>query len=116
MSVVQAFDLVRVPFPLTDRPVIKRRPALVLSRPEFQQHSGHLLLAMVTSANHSRWPSDWPIEDLQAAGLPQACVVRFQLFSLDQSLLLGSLGQLSTRDQRGVLSRLDAVAALSPPE
>ena len=85
----------------------------------FQQHSGHLLLAMVTSAKHSQWPSDWPIEDLQAAGLPRASrasVVRFKLFSLDQSLLLGSLGQLSTRDQRGVLSRLDAVAALRPPD
>ena len=71
---------------------------------------------MVTSAKHSRWPSDWPIEDLQAVGLRQACVVRFKLFSLDQSLLLGPLGQLSTQDQRGVLSRLAAVTALSPPD
>ena len=116
MRIAQSFELVRVPFPFTDRQATKRRPALVISRPVFQQHSGHLLLAMVTSAKHSQWPSDWPIEDLQAAGLPQACVVRFKLFSLDQSLLLGSLGQLSTRDQRGVLSRLDAVAALSPPD
>ncbi|QNJ13157.1 hypothetical protein SynA18461_00503 [Synechococcus sp. A18-46.1] len=53
VSVVQAFELVRIPFPFTDWPVIKRRPALVFSRPEFQQQSGHLLLAMVTSAKHS---------------------------------------------------------------
>ncbi len=116
MVIYKQFDIVVVPFPFTDRQATKLRPTLVISRPVFQQHSGHLLLAMVTSAKHSRWPSDWPIEDLQAAGLPQACVVRFKLFSLNQSLLLGSLGQLSTRDQRGVLSRLDAVAALSPPD
>lgn len=116
MRVVKAFELVRVPFPFTDRPVMKRRPALVLSGPDFQQQSGHLLLAMVTSANHSRCPSDWPIEDLQASGLPQACVVRFKLFSLDQNLLIGSLGKLSTSNQRGVLSRWAEVAALRPAE
>jgi len=111
---VQSFDLVRVPFPFTDRQQTKRRPAVVLSQPIFQQHSGHLLLAMVTSAQHSHWPSDWLIKDLQATGLTQPCVVRFKLFTLDQSLLLGALGRLSITDQSGVLRQLSAVAALSP--
>ena len=114
MTIVQSFDLVRVPFPFTDLRVIKRRPALVLSQRMFQQQSGHLLLAMVTSAKHSYWPSDWPIEDFQLAGLPQPCVVRFKLFTLDQSLLLGSLGRLSVADQKGVINRFAEVVALSP--
>ena len=88
----------------------------MLSRPVFQQHNGHALLAIVTSAKHSRQPSDWPIEDLQSAGLPQACVVRFKLIILDHSLLLGSLGRLPTRDQRGVSSRLVDLAALITPD
>ncbi|QNJ24607.1 hypothetical protein SynSYN20_00247 [Synechococcus sp. SYN20] len=86
---------------------------MVLSKPAFQEHSGHLLLAMVTSARNSQWPTDWQIQDLQAAGLPQLCVVRFKLFTLDQSLLIGSLGALSEADRRGVQSRLTEVAALS---
>ena len=116
MTIVKSFELVRVPFPFTDRRVTKRRPALVLSESLFQQQSGHLLLAMVTSAKHSDWPSDWPIEDLQLAGLPQPCVVRFKLFTLDQSLLLGSIGRLSAADQRGVMNRLAEVVALSPAD
>ena len=47
------FSLVRVPFPFTDRASQKHRPALVISDPTFQHTSGHLLLAMVTKANHS---------------------------------------------------------------
>ena len=65
-------------------------------------------------ARLSEWSSDWPIEDFQLAGLPQPCVVRFKLFTLDQSLLLGSLGRLSVVDQKGVINRFAEVVALSP--
>ena len=116
MTAFPPFALVRVPFPFTERQAIKRRPALVLSKPAFQEQSGHLLLAMVTSARNSKWPTDWQIRDLQAAGLPQPCVVRFKLFTLDQSLLIGSLGALSEAARRGVDSRLTAVAARSPAD
>ena len=114
MKAFPPFALVRVPFPFTERQAIKRRPALVLSKPAFQEQSGHLLLAMVTSARSSHWLTDWQIKDLQAAGLPQPCVVRFKLFTLDQSLLIGSLGALSEADRRGVQSRWIEVVALSP--
>lgn len=116
MTAFPSFALVRVPFPFTERQAIKRRPALVLSKPAFQEQSGHLLLAMVTSARSSQWPTDWQIKDLQDAGLPQPCVVRFKVFTLDQNLLIGSLGELSEADRRGVQSRLLEVAALSPAD
>ena len=67
-------------------------PAVVLSEPAFQQHSGHLLLAMVTSARQSAWPLDWPIANLTAAGLGQPCLVRVKLFTLDERLVLGTVG------------------------
>ena len=113
MTAFPPFALVRVPFPFTERQAIKRRPALVLSKPAFQEQSGHLLLAMVTTAHNSQWPTDWQIKDLQASGLPQPYVVRFKLFTLDQSLLIGSLGALSEADRRGVQNRLTEVAVLS---
>jgi len=70
MSALERYAVVRVPFPFTDRQAQRRRPAVVLSEPGFQRASGHLLLAMITSARQSAWPLDWPIADLQAAGLP----------------------------------------------
>ncbi|WP_225875628.1 type II toxin-antitoxin system PemK/MazF family toxin [Cyanobium sp. NS01] len=95
-----------MPFPFSDREDSKRRPALVLSPPGFQQRCGHLVLAMITSARQSAWPLDWPIADLQAAGLKQPCLVRFKLFTLDARLVLGAVGALEAEDQAGVMAHL----------
>ena len=61
---------------------------------------------MITSARQSSWPLDWPLEDLQAAGLSQPCLVRFKLFTLDERLVLGDLGALAAADLAGVSSQL----------
>ena len=106
MTLYPTYGLVRVPFPFTDRQAQKRRPALVLSQPDFQYRSGHLLLAMVTSARHSSWPLDWLIQEREGTGLPQPCLVRFKLFSLDERLVLGGLGELAPLDREGVAQQL----------
>lgn len=106
MSAFDTFTVVRVPFPFTDRQGQKQRPAVVLSQPCFQRGCGHLLLAMITSARQSSWPLDWPLEDLQAAGLPQPCMVLFKLFTLDQRLVVGGLGALPAADRAGVTAQL----------
>ena len=100
------FSLVRVPFPFTDRAVQKRRPALVVSAPDFQVQSGHLVLAMVTTAYQSSWPMDWPIQELEGTGLPKPCLVRLKLFSLDERLILGRLGALADQDRSSVAAHL----------
>jgi mRNA interferase MazF len=103
------FSILRVPFPFTDRQSQKQRPALVISDPSFQQASGHLLLAMVTSAAHSAWPLDWPIQKLESTGLKHACLVRLKLFTLDERLCLNQVGELSDVDSTGVCQRLEAL-------
>ncbi len=102
-------QVLRVPFPFTDRLANKNRPALVLSEPGFNSASGHLLLAMITSSNNPLWPLDCTIHDLASAGLPAPSVVRMKLFTLDARLIRGVLGRLSAVDQaqvRAALSRL----------
>ncbi len=111
MLISEPFAVVRVPFPFTDRAVQRRRPAVVLSHPDFQRGSAHLLLAMITTARRSCWPLFWPIRDLAAAGLNQGCCVRFKLFSLDERFLLGQLGQLAAMDRRGVRANLRRLLA-----
>lgn len=52
------WQVVRVPFPLADRAASKNRPALVLSSDNaFNAPSGHVVLAMITSAHTppGRW-------------------------------------------------------------
>ena len=97
------FDVVVVPFPFTDRSTTKRRPALVLSDANtFNQQVGQCVLAMITSADHSDWPLDVEIAELDAAGLTSASVVRMKLFTLDNRLIIRQAGRLSSADRSNV--------------
>ena len=102
-----AFDVVVVPFPFTDRTTTKRRPALILSDMQaFNQKVGQSVMAMITSAKNSDWPLDHEIQDLDSAGLPSASIVRMKLFTLDQQLIIRKAGRLSIADQRDVTDAL----------
>jgi mRNA interferase MazF len=95
----EQWQVVVVPFPFTDRPARRRRPALVVSRPDaLGAHIGHSVLAMITSAGHSRWPLDVPVSDLVCAGLPAPSVVRMKLFTLDDRLVERAVGTLCPDD------------------
>lgn len=103
----EAFDVVIVPFPFTDRAATKRRPALVLSdRSTFNAGIGHVVLAMITSASHARWPLDVALKDLGSAGLTAASVVRMRLFTLDERLIPRKLGSLAAADRKAVVGAL----------
>ena len=108
--IFEAFDVVVVPFPFTDRRASKRRPALVLSGAKvFNTPAGHLVLAMITSAENAPWPLDTPVNDSAGAGLPVPSVVRMKLFTLDAGLVLRRAGMLGKADRKAVraaLSRL----------
>lgn len=68
-------DVVRVPFPYTNRPVLEHRPALVVGK----SGSGDMLLwvLMITAAENRSWPGDVGLGDVYAnAGLPAPSVIR----------------------------------------
>ena len=109
----EAFDVVVVPFPFTDRSTTKRRPALVLSDSKaFNKHVGQSVLAMITSARNSDWPLDVEIKDLDSAGLPSASVVRMKLFTLDDQLVIRRAGFLAENDRRTVMATLQQLLNL----
>ena len=105
------FAVVVVPFPFVDRATTRRRPALALSTEAFNRSHPAALLAMITTARSGDWPSDVVIEDWQAAGLTVPCRVRFKLFTLDTTLIVGALGQLSDNDKSRVATALRSVVA-----
>ncbi len=107
------FSVVVVPFPFIDITVARRRPALVLSARAFNEVNGHTLLAMITTASRSHWPSDHPIVDLAAAGLRVPCVVRLKLFTLENRLLDRLIGTLGPADREAVTKRLERMLALT---
>ena len=97
-----AFDVVVVPFPFTERAATKRRPALVISSGRFNADHDQVVLAMITSAVDTDWPSDTPIRDLKGAGLRAPSIVRPKVFTLDRRLVLRRIGRLGTKDKKAV--------------
>ncbi len=103
----EQWAVVVVPFPFTDRRAERRRPALVVSRPEeLGNRIGQSVLTMITSASHSEWPLDVPVTDLAAAGLPAPSVVRMKVFTLDDRLVQRQVGALAEADARAVAAAL----------
>ena len=110
MAQLDTFDVVVVPFPFTDRPVAKRRPAMAVSSTEFNKAHEGKILAMVTSAT-ARWETDVPLQGWGQAGLHVVCWVRFRLFTLDEDLTLRKTGTLSKRDGEAVKAMLSQCLA-----
>lgn len=70
-------DVVRVPFPYTDRSMRQHRPALVVSDGPLGDGDRLLWVAMITSADNRPWAGDVSLGDSYAdAGLPAPSVVR----------------------------------------
>ena len=76
MPPCDVWDLVKVPFPYTNRPVQQRRPALVVAVPDAPGAPNLLWVLMVTSASNRGWPGDVAVSNLVEAGLPAPSVVR----------------------------------------
>ena len=104
-------DLLLVPFPFTDLPVTKYRPAVVLSKASFNQANGNSVLAMITSAQRSSWPSDLPINDRESSGLRAPSVVRWKLFTLGNELISRTVGTLGRADRAALRHALREVLA-----
>jgi mRNA interferase MazF len=109
---LEAFDIVVVPFPFTDRTASKRRPALVVSTSALNRTQSNSVLAMITSADQTDWLSDYTINDLHSAGLTNPCVVRLKLFTVDHRLIVRKAGMLSALDQRKLKSQWKSLVAL----
>ena len=93
------FETVVVPFPFAEQPVLKRRPVVVVSSRAFNQANGASLVAMITTAKETSWPSDVTLFDLTAAGLQTPCILRMRLVTLPNDLILRGLGRLAPLDR-----------------
>lgn len=111
--ICEAGDIAVVPFPFTDSSVVKHRPALVLSTSVFNRSCGNTIMAMITTARHTRWPGDTPISPA-ASGLPKECLVRMKIFTLDNRLILRMATKLPPKDRQRVWSSLEETLGRKP--
>jgi len=96
MAIFRRGDVIKVPFPYTDRATRQSRPALVVSAPELEDAHALLWVAMITSAANRGWPGDVPIIDLDGAGLPVPSVVRTAKIATIEARDAARLGSVPT--------------------
>ncbi len=100
-------DVILVPYPFGERAGGRKRAALVLSSDEYNQATGDLVIAQITSrAPATARPGDYHIEEWKEANLPRPALVRSRLATLKNSLVLRRLGALSDSDFQAALRAL----------
>jgi mRNA interferase MazF len=108
-AIYRPFDVVAVA--MGEGAGAKRRPALVVSNPEFEKSTGLVWIAMITTPDHERRFGDIPIADQVMAGLPAPSVVRAsKLTTLPVGKIRRRLGALAEPDRVGARIALRAAA------
>jgi len=103
----EPWDVVRVRFPCTNRPVQRRRPALVLARATTGAGTPPLLwVCMITSAENRPWPDDVAVSDLGEAGLPAPSVVRPAKLATIEAEVADRIGRLPAADRHAVAAAI----------
>lgn len=107
MTRYKKWDIVLVPFPYTNLLSSKQRPALILSPNEYNQNSLDMLAVAVTSQITGSFPYQYSIINWKESGLPKASVIKMKFTTLEQNLIIKSIGSLSLEDRKGFLTILE---------
>ena len=93
--------VVLVPFPFTDQSGTKKRPAVILSSHSYNTNRHDLIIMAITS--QVRMPlgsGEGLIADWETAGLIKPSVLKPVLTTIEQNLVLRTMGTLSDADLR----------------
>lgn len=93
-------EIVLLPIPFTDLSSRKVRPAVVTGH---SRHAGDLFVAPITSQLQN---AAVPLQDWRAAGLNVPCGIKSQIATIEDRLVVKSVGKLSARDQGALDSAL----------
>lgn len=107
-------DVIKVPFPYTDRSTRQSRPALIVSGRGIEEAHGLLWVVMITSAANRGWPGDVPVRNLAVAGLPAPSVIRAAKIATIEASDATRLGRVSSAQFRQVAMRLEQALEFGP--
>ena len=96
-------DVVLVPFPFTDQSGAKKRPAVIVSSNGY--HAGRRDLVIMAITSQVRQPLGFGealVTDWQAAGLIKPSVLKPVVTTIEQGLVLRTMGKLSAADLRNL--------------
>jgi mRNA interferase MazF len=93
-TIFEGGDIVRVPYPHVERPIVVPRPAIVLTRKPVGPRGLLIWTAMVTNAIRDDWPGDVAIPNAQALGLLIPSKVRTAKIYTSESAAASLIGRL----------------------
>lgn len=97
MPTFEQGQVVRVPFPYTDRPVRQFRPALVISRGTVGLQNQLVWVLMITSAENRSWPGDINLgEHFADFGLPAPSMIRTAKIATVDAPQIEVIGRLNS--------------------
>jgi len=100
------WDVVKVPFPYTNRPIRQFRPCLIVARSGGAPAPALLWVLMITSAENRGWPGDIVVTDTGDAGLPAPSVIRTAKIATIEADGATSIGCLAPAQRPAVADAL----------
>lgn len=94
-------DVLLVPFPFTDQSGTKKRPAVVVSSSSYNASRRDIVIMAITS--QVRQPlafGEAMIADWQTAGLIKASILKPVITTIEQALVIRTMGVLSAADAK----------------
>jgi len=112
MPTFEQGDIVKVPFPYTDRDTRQRRPALVVSAGQVGEDGALLWVVMITSAENRAWDGDVAIPDHAEVGLPAPSVIRPVKIATVEVRHVEAIGKVTAKTKEAVMERICAMAGI----
>jgi mRNA interferase MazF len=106
MAIFKQGEVIKVPFPYTDRATRQSRPALIVSSGGIEEAHRLLWVVMITSAENRGWPGDVAVNNSRSAGLPVPSVIRTAKIATIEITDATRLGKVSRVVLRQVTSRI----------
>ena len=92
-----------MPFPFTDQSGTKKRPAVIVSSLRYNEHRRDLVIMAITS--QVRQPlgfGEAMVTDWQSAGLVKVSVLKPVFTTIEQRLVVRTMGALSSADLKAL--------------
>ena len=106
MAIFKQGDVIKVPFPYTDRATRQSRPALIVSSADIEDAHSLLWVVMITSAENRGWSGDVVVTNLSTAGLPVPSLIRTAKIATIEVKDATRLGKVSPTVLKQVMSRI----------
>lgn len=102
-------DVVPVDFPFSSNIGTKKRPAVVVSKTDFNYSKEDIVLLAITSQVDNLTPGEALVNDWQEAGLLKPSAFKSVVFTVEKQFIYKTLGKLTTNYKNALVKCLKQV-------